>query len=205
MTDIRACSDCGIVQRDIDFPLYSHGSSRRRRCRECHLGREAANKRQRFQDKQEFRERVLKRSKRYRADPESGYREHRKRKGQRDKERYFSDIEHRCRQLVSSARRRAAKRNMPFNLDARTMVAVIQVQTGRCAVTGTPFQLGRSEEYSRSPLAPSIDRKDCSKGYTWDNVQIVVAWYNLLKNEWSDTDAKEFIRVAYQTLFPEGC
>ena len=53
-----------------------------------------------------------------------------------------------------------------------------------CAVTGAPFSFGSS----RHPWQPSLDRIDCSEGYTKDNVQVVCLIYNLAKNQYTHAD-----------------
>lgn len=69
--------------------------------------------------------------------------------------------------LVNSARTSAWAKGLAFNLKRRD----ISIPT-HCPVLGIPlfFTVGK-----RTPNTPSIDRIDCSKGYTTDNV-VIVSW-----------------------------
>jgi hypothetical protein len=79
--------------------------------------------------------------------------------------------------LVNAARQRARAFGREFDLDVDMVRQAIE--RGTCAVTGLPFVLlrptGSKHDKKQHPLAPSIDRVDCSRGYTHDNVR-VVAW-----------------------------
>ena len=63
------------------------------------------------------------------------------------------------------------------------------ISAGECSVTGIPFVFERrhteGEKPQRHPFGPSIDRKDPTKGYVRDNVQLVVWIYNAAKSNWS--------------------
>lgn len=59
-----------------------------------------------------------------------------------------------------------------------------KIKKGRCEVTNIPFVLTRGHH----PFAPSMDRIDSSKGYTMDNIQIVVLIYNTAKRQFCHDD-----------------
>lgn len=75
------------------------------------------------------------------------------------------------------------------------------LQNYKCAVTGIQFDLSYRNEYFKNPRDPSIDRINNSKGYTADNIQLVCAWYNLMKNEWSDDEIKTLIFQSFSKMF----
>lgn len=87
--------------------------------------------------------------------------------------------------LVNAARLRARKNGWDFDLD----VADIQrrIEAGHCEVTGLPFDLVPD---GHKPWVPSLDRTDSSKGYTMDNVRVVVWLYNAAKNNATDADVE---------------
>ncbi len=45
---------------------------------------------------------------------------------------------------------------------------------------------GRSDFSKNKASAPSLDRRDQTKGYTKDNVRVVVACFNIGRGVWSD-------------------
>lgn len=54
----------------------------------------------------------------------------------------------------------------------------------RCAITRTPFSMTKIG--GARPYAPSIDRIDCSLGYSAKNCRIVCVATNLAINRWGD-------------------
>ena len=89
------------------------------------------------------------------------------------------------RQTVASAKHRAAKRGLPFDLTEDWALEQINRQDFKCALTGIPFLAGRASGRARA-YAPSFDRIDNSKGYTTDNVRIVVFAINLMMLDWGE-------------------
>lgn len=43
-----------------------------------------------------------------------------------------------------------------------------------------------------NPFSPSLDRKDSSRGYVRDNVDVVCFMYNCAKNRFTDEDVLRF-------------
>lgn len=86
--------------------------------------------------------------------------------------------------LLWHATKRAKDNDLECTLDVINLTA--RIAKGFCEVTGLPFDLKPgSFRHHANPWAPSLDRKNSSKGYTPDNVQVVVAAYNYAKSEWS--------------------
>jgi hypothetical protein len=87
--------------------------------------------------------------------------------------------------LLWFAAKRAKLSGLEFSLLWEPVAA--EIERGNCAVTGLPFDLKPGpDKHHANPWAPSLDRRDSSKGYTPDNVQVVVAAYNYAKSEWSE-------------------
>jgi hypothetical protein len=83
------------------------------------------------------------------------------------------------------ARGRAHKKGIPYELTPALIGTICEViQGGKCALTGVPFDYSDDGQFRFRPFAPSIDRKDSSKGYTVDNVQITCVIVNKAKNEY---------------------
>ena len=71
------------------------------------------------------------------------------------------------------------------------------LNTGTCNITGIPFRYKNEFDSYHNPYAPSIDRIDSSKGYYKDNVQIILATLNRMKNDLPNDD---FIVMLYDIL-----
>jgi hypothetical protein len=90
----------------------------------------------------------------------------------------------RARLLMFFAARRAKDYGFEFSIPLERVI--LAIEQGFCEVTKLPFDLKPSAVPSRTnPWAPSLDRRDSTKGYTPDNVQVVCAAYNYAKNEFS--------------------
>jgi hypothetical protein len=84
--------------------------------------------------------------------------------------------------MVAQAKKRAKDAGMEFDLDPNTMPLPVC-----CEVTNILFDFEKTlDGYRTNPWAPSIDRRDSSKGYTKSNVQIVCWAYNTAKHEFSE-------------------
>jgi hypothetical protein len=123
------------------------------------------------------------------------------------KRKHRATINGRSLQLLDNARLRAERLGLPFDL-SRDWIA--ERLGGKCALTGRSFDLSRPSDGVRAnPGAPSLDRKENSKGYTKDNVRLVTVHANVARNEFSDTDlltlAHDIIRtISSQASQEEG-
>ena len=104
---------------------------------------------------------------RKRKDPE-GYRK--KYSSWRDKKRGHA--------LVNVAKFRAKIRGIPFDLDPEEIDA--RIKAGHCELTGIAFDL----KTPRSWNAPSLDQIEPGKGYTKQNVRVVLYAVNVMANVW---------------------
>lgn len=91
--------------------------------------------------------------------------------------------QNRAYDLWRRAKHRAEKSGRTFEVTAEQLANLI-ANTTRCPYTGQPIDLTPMEGVKRNPWGPSVDRKDSSKGYTLDNIEITSLWWNLAKNEW---------------------
>lgn len=87
-------------------------------------------------------------------------------------------LEKRGHALTVVAKHRAKKRGLPFDLSAENIQA--RISSGFCEMTGIPFNLSTPRSWD----APSLDRIDSTKGYTTDNVRVVLYALNVMANTW---------------------
>ena len=88
------------------------------------------------------------------------------------------------RTMHLSARQRAKQKGIDYELSPTTIRAIYEIQFRKCALTGIDFDLSGVSDYRVRPFAPSIDRKDSKKGYTYENIQMVCIIVNKAKNEY---------------------
>jgi len=90
---------------------------------------------------------------------------------------------------------RAKLRTPDTNLTQDYIVSLINI--GTCNITGIPFKYKNEFDSYHNPYAPSIDRIDSSKGYYKENVQIILAALNRMKNDLPNDD---FITMLHNIL-----
>lgn len=86
--------------------------------------------------------------------------------------------------ILRRTRGRAKKAGLEFAVSEAWVTE--RLANGHCEVTDLPFDVRLGTRTVPNPWAPSIDRKDCTKGYTEDNCQLVVWVYNLAKYGWDN-------------------
>ena len=70
-----------------------------------------------------------------------------------------------------------------------------KLEKGFCEVTGIEFSYDKPKPYyNANSFSPSLDRLDCSKGYTYKNTRVVVWSYNAAKSYLDLKDFKKLIR-----------
>ena len=89
--------------------------------------------------------------------------------------------------LLRRAKSNAKNRGWEFDLNYDFVLNILE--KGICQISGITFIY-----ISYHRFRPSIDRIDNNKGYTKNNVQIVVKIYNYLKNRYSDEDCLDFLK-----------
>lgn len=98
--------------------------------------------------------------------------------------------------LLARARQRATEKHREFDLTLPALLALLDRQGHRCAVSFIRFTMkptpGTEDKFCR-PFAPSIDRVDSAGGYTLGNVRLVARIVNFSMNKWG---ADAFLTVA---------
>jgi hypothetical protein len=131
-------------------------------------------------------------------------------KKNRKTSRINNNIEsHRASMLLSAAKQRASAKGERCTLTREWVVD--RLSKGVCERTGIPFVLtnyvpsdtGGSDDSNGNPFAPSIDRRDNTKGYTLENSQMVLIAYNKFKSDYDEqivlNIAKALVEHATQT------
>jgi hypothetical protein len=111
---------------------------------------------------------------------------------------YGRGVHGKSRTLVASAKSAALRHNLDFNITYDWVRE--RVEVGSCEMTNIEFDLQGIEGGLRHKYAPSLDRKDRNRGYTQDNVQVVVWMYNQCKSHYSDQDVEAFLMAASSNL-----
>lgn len=99
----------------------------------------------------------------------------------------------RARHLFNSARQSARIRHLVFDL-TREWIAE-RLERGHCEVTKLPFDLSSVGSKRKHPFGPSLDKVDPAKGYTTDNVRVVVWIYNIAKSDFTLEAVDRFCRA----------
>ncbi len=101
------------------------------------------------------------------------------------------------RKLLASARTRATKRELEYNL---TTEWITSRWTGRCEFSNVPFDILGTKLF-----APSIDRINPKLGYIQSNCRVVLWAINMLKAEFSDVEVMLVVEaiIKYRGSPPE--
>jgi hypothetical protein len=88
--------------------------------------------------------------------------------------------------VLTRARQNAKGRGggIAFNLTKECVHRMLNESGWRCAVTGADFSMELVN--GTRPFAPSIDRRDCSEGYTPGNCRMVCVAANFAMNVWGE-------------------
>lgn len=82
------------------------------------------------------------------------------------------------------------KRRLTISLN--DLVNLWDKQEGRCALSG--IELTHTQNSGKSITNASIDRIDSTKGYELDNIQLVCAIVNVMKNNFNQNEFLNFCR-----------
>lgn len=115
-------------------------------------------------------------------------------------------IRYRAKTLYYSARHRAKKKNIPFELTVDWIE--LKLKEGVCERTGINFEIkkySKREGFSKvNKLSPSLDQTIPSAGYTVENVKVVCDQFNKMKSDNTIEEtyfmAKEFVNHQEKTL-----
>lgn len=104
--------------------------------------------------------------------------------------------------ITGGCKSRAKKSRLECDIDTKYTLELLKKQNGLCAGTGLELRpaAGRGKS-GKDPFTVSIDRRDPSKGYTRDNIQLVCVIYNEAKNSYRHEDV---VMMARSIVKKEG-
>ena len=99
--------------------------------------------------------------------------------------------------LWRRAKERARQRGLRFEIVPSEVASLLSMAGGRCSITGVPFDYEKLGKHMRRPWAPSLDRREPTKGYTFSNCRVVCVAANLAMNTWGEGVFRHMLE-AYQ-------
>lgn len=99
----------------------------------------------------------------------------------------------RCRAqiLVTNCLKRVRKRGLCFDLHDHVEELQSRIDAGFCELTGYLFNLAGGRTFD----SPSLDRIDASRGYTIDNVRIVLHCVNAALGDWGESNLRDVMEA----------
>lgn len=88
---------------------------------------------------------------------------------------------------LAGARRRSVKKKMVFGIGIAEVYAIWDAQQGKCALSGTKFEVAHMAHKN----TPSLDQIIPGSGYVPGNVQLVTAQVNISKSTLTVLEFKE--------------
>lgn len=104
-------------------------------------------------------------------------------------------------ELLTRVKKGAKKRNIPFDISVDEIKNILDKSGGKCSLTGITFDLVKDDRYRIRLWAPSIDRIDSSKGYTADNIRLVVASVNIALNDFGEEVLERIVKGIAQVKY----
>lgn len=89
------------------------------------------------------------------------------------------------RKAFLRARKRAMQSGQEFLLNYDRLLSRATLCGMCCELSGIAYSAKKNHSF-RAPFCPTIDRIDCKKGYTEDNIRIVCAAVNWALSDWGD-------------------
>lgn len=89
--------------------------------------------------------------------------------------------------LLAQTAKNAKARSIEWELTLEDLNAMLTRSGARCEVTNVAFSLevvATPLKHFRRPWAPSIDRRDCARGYAPDNCRLVCVAANYAMGQW---------------------
>ncbi len=80
------------------------------------------------------------------------------------------------KRLLYGSQSHSVKNDYANNISLDDLLSCWNKQGGKCAITGLELSLG---EARKNPMVVSLDRIDSSKGYTVDNIHLIIWWVDL--------------------------
>ncbi|MEM1040838.1 MAG: hypothetical protein AAGI12_15360 [Pseudomonadota bacterium] len=123
-----------------------------------------------------------------------------------DAQIYRANVTKKLKKALTRSRKRAESKSMAHDLTIEWLVKTAKKQGNACSITKIPFLLEDAKAKTLDPYSPSIDRIDSAKGYTKDNVRLVLFAVNVMFWDWGEETAAKvasaFCANRKKTLLP---
>ena len=113
-------------------------------------------------------------------------------------EKHYESTIGRAKRLLSGSKHRALENNLEYDLDFEFIHE--RIAAGYCSVTGLPFDLKKPVGTVKNAYSPSLDRIDHTRGYTKDNVRVVIWQFNMMKGELTDRELQKLCAIVAERL-----
>lgn len=100
--------------------------------------------------------------------------------------------------LMSDARCSSKKRKLKIDISNDWVEE--KLKKGVCELTGIPFDFGPSKNTYLNKCAPSLDRINSNKGYTKDNVRVVLCAVNNALGQYSDEEILPILKALVRAI-----
>lgn len=188
----KQCAKCLTLKPQSEFSLYKPGGSRRRICKACRASQSAAGYRATKSDPEKLnrkREQGRKSVAKWRdAHPEAVLAERVKNRSKASERAYQKKVADLAAYLVKSARERAARKGLPFDLVASDVVV-----PERCPVLGLTLLVSRGRR-GGGDSSPTLDRLIPALGYVRGNVSVISNRANTLKRDATVEELEAVVR-----------
>ena len=105
------------------------------------------------------------------------------------KRRALQKLENGAALLVKSAKERAKKRGLSFDLNKHIDEIQAIIDSGKCQMTGVEFYIGEGRFFN----TPSIDRINPKDGYIFSNIRIICWGMNAALGDWGEEKLMQMI------------
>lgn len=95
---------------------------------------------------------------------------------------------------LRAAKRRAAKKHLPFGIELSDIISQYSSQSGRCFYSGIDMNISKKSKELHDPYKMTLDCKDPTIGYTKDNVVFCIYCINSFKQKMTQLEIKEICK-----------
>lgn len=113
---------------------------------------------------------------------------------------YAGSIDYHLAYIARSAKLRARKNNIAYDIDPHYLSFLLQKQSGPCALSRVPLTFAKG--VGHLPTNASIDRIDPDKEYIRGNIQLVACQVNTMKSNLDIHQLAEWCRLLLDGLGP---
>lgn len=192
--NMKTCNQCNVIRLLTDFSRDTRRKNGLQgRCKECDKIRLRI-----FKEKNPNYFKVKGKERYDRTENPARYLKYREKNLDRVNN-YMRTTRGRFLTLLNSARGRAKKASVPYELDLEWLMEKYEKQSKCCLLTGIQLLLESNRGGSRAfgPFSPSLDRIIPKLGYTKENTRLVCTFINLAMNHFGED---VFAKVAHSYI-----